>query len=151
MENWTATRVRTEAVSEDAGSRLPQPAGTPNALRPSDGCIDWPAAWVNVDDDHELFVELAGLFLTDLPQQMQNIHRAAEAKQMEELARLAHRMKGSVANFAAKATHAAALQLEMTARRADFGHLPFALAALENETERLKNALLEWTRQPRRR
>jgi signal transduction histidine kinase/DNA-binding response OmpR family regulator len=109
-----------------------------------DDCIDWHTAWANLEGDRNLLSELALLFLDDLPQQMEAIHRAVEKKQGRDLERLAHRLKGSVGNFAARPASEAALHLEKVARQGGFEQVPQAVDALEHEIERLKAALKEW-------
>ena len=65
----------------------PAPGAHPaeSAVPPGDDCIDWQAAWANLDGDRNLLSELALLFLDDLPQQMEAIHAAIEKAQGQEL------------------------------------------------------------------
>ncbi|MFZ0960875.1 MAG: response regulator [Terriglobia bacterium] len=109
-----------------------------------DDCIDWQAAWANLEGDRNLLSELASLFLDDLPQQMQDIHRAVDNKQNHDLERLAHRLKGSVGNFAAKPAFEAAFQLEKIGRQGNLKQAPEALGALDHEIERLRETLEKW-------
>jgi signal transduction histidine kinase/DNA-binding response OmpR family regulator len=111
-------------------------------------CIDWQAAWANLEGDRDLLSELALLFLNDLPQQMEAIHRAVDNKQNHDLERLAHRLKGSVGNFAAKPAVEAALRLEEIAHQGDLEQAPQALDVLEYEIQRLRGALEEWAHKP---
>ena len=92
--------------------------------------------------------ELARLFLDDLPQQMEAIRRAVDGKQEHELERLAHRLKTSVGNFAAKPAFEAAFCLEKIGRQADLTEAPQALNALEHEIQRLQTALESWAHNP---
>ena len=55
--------------------------------------------------------------------------------------RAAHKMKGSVANFAAPATYDAALRLEMMGRSGDLDQAPEALRQLELAVEELRPLL----------
>ena len=109
-----------------------------------DDCIDWEVAWANLEGDRNLLSELTSLFLDDLPQQMEAIHRAVDKMQVHELECLAHRLKGSVGNFAAKPAFAAAFHLEEIARHGDFKQAPQALDTLDHEIERLRTALEKW-------
>ncbi len=88
------------------------------------------------------------MFLDDLPKQMEAIHAAIEKAQGQELERLAHRLKGSVGNFAAKPALEAASNLELVARQGDFSQVPPAMNVLEHEIRRLQAALEEWARRP---
>ena len=98
-------------------TRRPEPIPKKPAVPPEEGCIDWPAAWANLEGDRNLLSELAHLFLDDLPQQMEAIHHSVDKKQNHDLERLAHRLKGSVGNFAAKPAFEAALCLEKIGRQ----------------------------------
>ena len=59
-------------------TRRPEPAPQKPPPPPEDDCIDWQAAWANMEGDRDLLSELALLFLDDLPQQMEAIHRAVD-------------------------------------------------------------------------
>jgi len=133
----------------DRFSRRPEPAPQkPPPLPPGEDCIDWQTAWVNLEGDRNLLSELALLFLDDLPQQMEAIHRAAGNGQTHELERLAHGLKGSVGNFAAKPAFAAAFHLEQIARQGDSDQIPWAVDTLEYEVRRLQSALESWAHKP---
>jgi CheY-like chemotaxis protein len=111
-------------------------------------CIDWQGAWGNLEGDRDLMSELAGLFLDDLPHQMEAIHRAVDQQQNHELERLARRLKTSVGNFAAKPAFEAAVRLENIGCEGDFTKAPGALKALEHEIRRLRDALEAWVTNP---
>ena len=111
-------------------------------------CIDWQAAWANLEGDRSLLGELAFLFLEGLPQQMEAIYHAVDKMQGRDLEHLAHRLKGSVGNFAAKPAFQAALRLEMIARQGNLQEVPQALSALEYEVHRLRDVLEKWVNNP---
>ena len=62
--------------------------------------------------DTELLKELIGVFLEDLPTQMQAIEAAISGADADGLRRAAHSLKGAVGNFAAETTRQEALALE---------------------------------------
>jgi HPt (histidine-containing phosphotransfer) domain-containing protein len=129
-------------------SRRPEPA-PPMAPPPSRvDCIDWQAAWTNLEGDRNLLSELARMFLNDLPQQMEAIHLAVDNRQDHELERLAHRLKASVGNFAAKPAFEAAFRLEKVALHGDLKLALQAVDVLEYEIRRLRGALEEWAHKP---
>ncbi len=150
MDGYIAKPIRSaELVAEiERVTRPPEPTRQKPAPSPENDCIDWQAAWANLDGDRTLLGELALLFLDDLPKQMEAIHDAVDKEQCRELERLAHRLKGSVGNFAAKPTSEAALHLELVARQGDFSQVPPAMKTLEHEIRRLQSALEEWARRP---
>jgi signal transduction histidine kinase/CheY-like chemotaxis protein len=131
----------------DRFTRPPESAPVKLSLS-GDSCIDWQAAWANVEGDRDLLRELALLFLDDLPQQLEAIQGAVEKSQIHDLERLAHRLKGSVGNFAAKPAFEAAFRLEKIARQKDIQQIPQAVDDLGYEIRRLQSALEEWAHQP---
>ena len=138
--------VLTAEIKGFAQRRAPDPS--PPTVPSSEGCIDWQAAWANLEGDRDLMRELANLFLEDLPQQMTAIRRTAGNGESRELERLAHRLKGSVGNFAAKPAFDAAFELEKVARAGDVQQIPSALDALEYEIRRLQTILKDWVHNP---
>ena len=150
MDGYIAKPIRpAELLAEiDRHTRLPAPNVKQPLSVPEDDCIDWQAAWANLEGDRSLLSELALLFLDDLPEQLGAIRHAADAKQARDLERLAHRLKGSVANFAAKPAFEAAFHVEKIAGLGDFEQLPQAVEALEREMLRLQSALEACARSP---
>ena len=112
-------------------------------------CIDWQAAWANMEGDGELLSELARLFLEELPEQMDAIRAAAKELHGKDLESHAHRLKASLGNFAAPPAWAAALRLEKIGRDGDLSQAPLALGVLDHEVQRLRAALETWARQAR--
>ena len=86
--------------------------------------------------DQELLTEVVNLYLEDCPNLVGSIRGAIERADARALERAAHKLKGSVANFSARAAYDAALRLEVMGRG---GHLEEANEALE----RLEMALAE--------
>ena len=144
MDQYVAKPIRPaeliEAIQQLAGGRGPETAQPV----PHDDCIDWPAAWANLEGDHQLLGELARLFLEDLPRQMKAIHLAAENAEQHDLEQAAHRLKSSVGNFAARSAFEAAFHLETVARQGEVAQFPEAVGALESEIHRLQLALEKW-------
>jgi len=103
--------------------------------------FDHRAALARVDDDVELLAEIVGLFLGDCPRLLSEIQEAIRRGDRQDLERAAHTLKGSVANFGAKAAYAAALRLEQIGCEGDLMHAEEAYAALGHEVERLKPLL----------
>ena len=148
MDRYVAKPIHPAELFEAIQRVAKPPDPEPEASAPMEECIDWHAAWANMEGDRELLRELAHLFLDDLPHQLEAIHRAAEKNQGNELERTAHRLKSSVGNFAAKPAFKAAFHLEKIAREGDFEQFPRAVTALDAEIERLRLALEEWAEKP---
>ena len=129
MDGYIAKPIRPAELFAGIERFTRRPEPTPEKLpSPSeDDCIDWQAAWANLEGDRKLLSDLALLFLDDLPQQMEAIHRAVDNRQDYDLERLAHRLKGSVGNFAAKPAFEAAFRLEKLAGQRDCKQVPPAV------------------------
>jgi len=145
MDGYVAKPIRqAELLAEiERFARGPEPSPPKLSSPPVDDCIDWQSAWANLEGDRNLLRELALLFLDDLPQQMEAIHRAADKLQAHDLERLAHRLKGSLGNFAAKPAFEAAFHLEKIARQGDSEQILQAVEVLKHEIQRLRDALEE--------
>ena len=96
-------------------------------------------AWV--EGDRELLSEMAALFLQECPKLLSNIKTALLHHDATALEHAAHRLKGSVGNFAALGVFEAARQLERMGRQGDLTHASAALATLETELSRLQSTL----------
>lgn len=78
--------------------------------------LDWTQSLERVDGDETLLRELAALFLEDMPNLMREMEEAIANGDSGALARAAHTLKGSVANFGAESVYQAALAIEHAAK-----------------------------------
>jgi HPt (histidine-containing phosphotransfer) domain-containing protein len=85
------------------------------------------------DGNPERQRELARLFLEHAPRQIADIRTALGRRDSRALAAAAHRLSGSVANFACPAALVAAHRLEAMGERGDLADVDDAAAALEIE------------------
>jgi HPt (histidine-containing phosphotransfer) domain-containing protein len=74
--------------------------------------LDHEVAMARVGGDAELLKELAQLFLEECPRLMTELRQAHQQGDAKQVERTAHGLKGSVANFGAKAAVDAAWQIE---------------------------------------
>jgi two-component system, sensor histidine kinase and response regulator len=93
--------------------------------------LDRATALARVGGDLDLLKEIGALFLDEYPRALDEIHHALAAGDAKTLERSAHGLKGSVANFGARAAVDAAFQLEQFGRAHKLEQAPPALAALE--------------------
>jgi two-component system sensor histidine kinase/response regulator len=102
-----------------------------------------------VGGDEELLQEVAGIFLDEYTETLDQIRKAAESHDSNALERAAHSLKGSVGNFGANAAFEAARRLETIARsRGEMTGLTEALLELEAALERLRPELTELASDP---
>jgi HPt (histidine-containing phosphotransfer) domain-containing protein len=93
--------------------------------------LDRATALARVGGDLELLKEIAALFLDEYPRALDDMRRALATGDAKTLERSAHGLKGSVANFGARAAVDAAFQLEQFGRAHKLDQVPPALTALE--------------------
>ncbi|MBZ5672744.1 MAG: Hpt domain-containing protein [Acidobacteriia bacterium] len=93
--------------------------------------LDRAAALARVGGDLDLLKEIAALFLEEYPRELDDLHKAMATGDARLLERTAHGLKGSVANFGARAAVDSAFQLERLGKAGKLDQAPPALAALE--------------------
>jgi HPt (histidine-containing phosphotransfer) domain-containing protein len=103
--------------------------------------FDKAAMMENFAGDAELFVQIAEIFLDDVPAQLADLQAAEDAGDLVALRAAAHKLKGSVASFAAEDAHVAAKKLEQACKDGDSGAVPVLAAAVQAQTGRLISAL----------
>jgi HPt (histidine-containing phosphotransfer) domain-containing protein len=91
--------------------------------------------------DRELLLEIIELFLRDAPAMMHAVRLEATRAQPEPLAKAAHVLKGSAANFGVSPLYESARELEMCARSGELSKVPEILARLERAENDFERAL----------
>jgi CheY-like chemotaxis protein len=99
--------------------------------------LDFDSLLRNFDGDLDLLRMLGRVFVDTSQQQLSVLVEAFERGDAEALARDAHAIKGSVANFRADAAVSAAANLEQIARDGNLSLAGTALARLESEISRV--------------
>jgi HPt (histidine-containing phosphotransfer) domain-containing protein len=103
--------------------------------------MDWHAALERLDGNEELLRDLMGIFIEESNILMLALRQAIGQRNMAEVRRLAHSIKGGVEHFAAHSVGAAALRLETMGRDGDLAGADEAFAQLDCEVEKLKQVL----------
>jgi PAS domain S-box-containing protein len=98
---------------------------------PQSAAWDMAAVLERMDGDMELLKMLAGLFLSECPQRMDEIKKAIQDRDASRLMRAAHALKGSVGNFGAQEAVEAAQRLEIDASEQHWDQAVQDCAALE--------------------
>jgi two-component system, sensor histidine kinase and response regulator len=94
-----------------------------------------------LDGDTALLVELAEMFLDDLPAMTAAIQQAVAAREVVGVKTSAHALKGAVGNFSAHGVFNAALVLEEMGRNEDITGAEEAMDRLEKELVRFTEEL----------
>jgi HPt (histidine-containing phosphotransfer) domain-containing protein len=103
--------------------------------------LDRATALSRVGGDVELLKEIAILFLHEYPRELAEIRTAVHTGDAHMLERSAHGLKGSVANFGARAAVDAAFQLEQFGKAGKLDQVPQVLAELERSLACLHDEL----------
>ena len=93
--------------------------------------IDRDVALARVGGDVDLLKEIAVLFLEDYPRVLLELRGALETGDAKSIERTAHGLKGSVANFGARAVVEVAFLIEQLGRAGKLAEVPPALNSLE--------------------
>ena len=109
--------------------------------QPGSEVIDKAALWTQMGGDVELLKEIVELFLADCPKMLSKVREAVNRNDAKGLEEAAHRLKGSVSNFVAKAAVEAALRLEEMGHARDLKDVADAFAILVGEFGRLQEEL----------
>ncbi|HTM04965.1 MAG TPA: Hpt domain-containing protein [Vicinamibacterales bacterium] len=87
--------------------------------------------------DEELARQMAALFVDECPNMLDDVRRAVAGGSADDIRRVAHAFKGSVANFVADGPAAIALALEHAGRDERLADAPTLLARLEGAVAEL--------------
>ncbi len=144
MDGYVAKPIQVESLVnaiENVGqapevAKVAKPA-TPRQQDP----IDTASALARVEGDVELLMEMVALFLEELPDLLTTLREAVTAGDAGAIERAAHKLKGSVGNFAARPAFEAALKLEVLGRERNLSEAEPAYGELEKEIQRLRSAM----------
>jgi HPt (histidine-containing phosphotransfer) domain-containing protein len=103
--------------------------------------VDKEALLDRLGGDSQLLGELIEIYLSQSPSLLAAAQRALQEKNGQELARVAHAIKGCAANFLARAALETAGRLEAFAEAGDFSRAQETIDALKGEMEHLGSAL----------
>jgi two-component system sensor histidine kinase/response regulator len=143
MDAYVAKPLRSAellaAIEGVLGGRPRPPA--PSSPEPQ-GVVDRERLLERVGHDRKALAALVRVFLADYPKQLARIRRAVLARNPRALRDAAHALKGAVSNFAAPAATEAALRLQQIGDRGEVTGARSASSFLEEELERVREALL---------
>ncbi len=121
------TELDAPAAALDRGEAMPE--------------FDARAALERVDGDKELLLEIAGLFLEDVPKMMPALRKAAADLDTVAIDHLTHKIKGSVGTVGGIAAHETALRLERQVKSGNTREIAASVDRLIHEIERLAAVL----------
>lgn len=116
----------------------------------SDCVVDFSELFERADNDRELVQDLLGVFKEDFPRHYDSLKEAVVRKDLKQVERVAHTLRGMLSNMAAKRSSDLAGRLENAARAGDRSDLMESFALFEREVSGLMpelEAYLEEARQ----
>ena len=113
----------------------------PSASEKGAAVVDWKGAAKRIPGGHRGVREMAELLLSECPRMLQEIREALSDGDAERLERGAHTLKGSASLFGAPAVVASAFELEQLGRDAEVRQAKERFSHLEEEVERLIDAI----------
>jgi CheY-like chemotaxis protein/HPt (histidine-containing phosphotransfer) domain-containing protein len=144
MDGYVAKPIRPQELFEAIEGLLPARAKSePAASAPPspDAVFDHAEALRHAAGDPELLRELVQVFLDSCPRQLSDLREAITRRDSQTVRREAHRLKGELNTFGAKAAGAVALRLETMGRAGELDQAGEVYAALEDALTRLTPAL----------
>jgi PAS domain S-box-containing protein len=146
MDDYVAKPIRVLQLTEVIDRLIGRVGGEENGPAPSgprQGMIDENALMERVGGDKELLMELAHLFLEDAPKLVSEIKSSLDRNDLRALENSAHALKGSMGNFASKASVDPAFRHELMGGSGNLEQADEALADLEKHIAGVRKALLQ--------
>jgi HPt (histidine-containing phosphotransfer) domain-containing protein len=94
-----------------------------------------------LENDFELFKELAELFIKESPKLLAAVEEAVKNKNALKIGKTAHTIKGAISNFSAEKAYQAALNLEKIGINNELDKVESALINLASEVTEMQKAL----------
>jgi two-component system sensor histidine kinase/response regulator len=146
MDGYISKPIQPAGLFAEIERCLPSSEGSnavTNNSQESGEQIDRVSLLERVEGDQELLAEMIGLFQEGAPHLLSAMREALQSGDMAALEMSAHSLKGAVSNLSAKATAAAALQLEKDAKNKDAESAKESFMEVEQAVSRLLPALAE--------
>ena len=151
MDDYVSKPISATAISEALtraveGSRAALEAAAQNSAVTPEGSLapspfDFEVALAKFDGDRDFLNELFGIFLQTAPEMLASLNTAVARCDVHAAGESAHLIKGTVANFCANPTYAAALRLEEICRNGNIEEFASAHHDVIHEVDRLINAM----------
>ncbi|MFO1019437.1 MAG: Hpt domain-containing protein [Planctomycetales bacterium] len=127
----------------ESPARQELPADQTRSVTPPQEILNIPCALKRLNGSQNLLKDMAVMYLEDVPALFQELKRAIDAGDLEEVTRTAHSISGLSATFEAIPCCSAAKALEASGRQKQTDAFARQLADLDFEIQRLIKALEE--------
>jgi HPt (histidine-containing phosphotransfer) domain-containing protein len=99
--------------------------------------LDLEEFWERVQDDKKLLLELLDIFVRDFKEKRTQMAEAIRNKDIDQIKRIAHALKGSSGNISAKLLRLAVVQLENMGKNNNLNGADEALSDMDRKFEEL--------------
>ncbi len=151
MDDYISKPISATAVSKALSRVMEQSLKALNEANPNGAAsadsspgpspFDFEASLAKFDGDRDFVNELCEIFLQTAPKMLDSLKSAAEQCDPRACGEAAHLIKGTVANFCANSSYAAALRLEQICRTEQLDEFHAAHQLLAVEVDRLIDAV----------
>ncbi|MEI6306164.1 MAG: Hpt domain-containing protein [Deltaproteobacteria bacterium] len=103
----------------------------------------WNKAWMleHLMDDEDLVKEVLELFISSVPEQIQNVKNFLDEGDARKVQVQSHAIKGACSNVGGERLRAVALKIEDSARAGDLSTAGFYMAEMELQFENLRDEM----------
>ncbi len=112
------------------------PAGRPSATPLPSGVLDFEALRNRCMGNVDLVQRVLKTFKEQMPKEMEKMEQALATRDTKEIARVAHRVKGTSASMSADGLMRAAAEIENVSRESRVTDLPAGIERLHDEWEK---------------
>jgi CheY-like chemotaxis protein len=141
MDGYVAKPIITEELFKVINSVMSKSQSS-HALDKNHGTIwDAEGALRRVGQDRELLGDMAEIFFDEIPKWYSSLESALKDERSDDLARIAHTLKGSSANIGAEAIRNLAVKMESAAASKDFDNAADLVTLLKDAVEKFREVM----------
>jgi two-component system, sensor histidine kinase and response regulator len=112
---------------------------------PNSSIINSDSALKRLNGNQDMLAALAGFFLEDAPQLLQQLHLGLASNALPQVARAAHSLRGLASTFDPSVVLECAAEVERASKASDTPRLPDMVKRLDAEVRQLIDALQQLT------
>ena len=147
MDDYLSKPIQPDKFGETIARWIPYNAAAGQDRtggKPSDeaSVFDRAALLNRVGGDKDFCQEIIGMFLQDVPTQIESLENAISKKETALVDRQAHTLKGASGNVGAISLQEAAMHLEMAGKNGDLSRATEMLNTIKKEFEKLKKTMI---------
>ncbi len=116
MNDYIAKPIRIKEIAAKLNDIVAPPKASTTPSNSSAKSVDWDALRESVGGDEDLLREVVGAFLSETPPLLDSLRQVAQSQDFNQIAGVAHTLKGSLLSIAADSTAEVAREVEQAAK-----------------------------------